>query len=422
MNKHSLGRVSIEIYGGDGEIGGNCVVVRTPDHAVMLDQGVNFGRLKKFYGSVIQPTSTEEMRNLGVLPPRDAYQGVDEVYISHLHLDHVGTLNIPVPYEKVFLPSVEVADVLLKSWWFGWKKLLIPKTPNLEGFSEVGQSKSVRFCMVSHSAFPSYAFRVDVGDASIIYTGDFRLHPIHDVGADTLRCFEELSEGGVDALIVEGTNFGRRMNFLPPELFTHSVKALLSRYGRELLFVSAHPLDVEATLALHKVLSECGFTILYTSSYHARLLDVQMERLNFRPEWELFNSPSYTEKIPILTNFTVASIEELKGRKLAVFIPPYGVDDIKRVLAVANVSGAGLIHLTVLSEPQDEEWVVEERKLENWFRLLGLSSLRIHASGHYLPHEFEEVLKTIKPRKLIPIHSQTPKTMMALFARSLADF
>jgi len=422
MIGYTLNKTVIRIYGGDSEIGGNCIVIRSPSRTVMLDQGVNFSRLKKFYGFAIQPSSTEEMRNLGVLPPRDAYRGVDEVYISHLHLDHVGTLNIPVPEERVFLPSTDIADVLSKSWWFGWKKLLFPRTPDLSDFPSVEQSKNIKFCRVSHSAYPSYAFRVDTEDTSIIYTGDFRLHSIYNIQADTLQCFEKLSEGGVDALIIEGTNFGRRMSFLPLDEFMSSVKSLLNSYSREMVFISAHPLDIEATLALHETISECGFTIIYTSTYYAHLLDTAITQLGLKPKWELYLSPSSTEKIPLLNSFEIASVEELKDRRLAVFVPPYDINDIKRVLNILDISGDGLIHITVLSEPQDEEWIVEEKKLVNWFKLLGLTSLRMHVSGHYLPHEFEEILKATKPKKLIPIHTSVPKSMLTLFEKLSTSF
>jgi len=416
MMRHTFGRTTIEIYGGENEVGGNCVVVRSPSGAVMLDQGVNFRRLKKFYGFAIQPASTEEMRSLGVLPPREAYRGVDEVYISHLHLDHVGTLNIPVPKERVFLPSADIADALSRSWWFGWKRLLFPTAPDLSGFPSVEHSKNknIKFCRVSHSAYPSYAFRVDTDDASVVYTGDFRLHSVYNIQADTLRCFEELSEGGVDVLILEGTNFGRRMSYIPPDMFAASIKSLLSRYNRSLIFVSVHPLDVEATLALHEALSESGFTILYTNRYYAQLLDTAMTQLKFESRWELYLSPSSTEKIPMLSKFELASVEELRDRRLAVFVSPYGVDDIKRILNILDVLGAGLLHITVLSEPQDEEWIVEEKKLVNWLRLLGLTSLRMHVSGHYLPHEFAEIVKVVKPKKLIPIHTAVPEAMLKM--------
>jgi len=417
MTRYTFGKTIIEIYGGENEVGGNCIVVRSSSRAVMLDQGVNFKRLKKFYGFAIQPVSTEEMRSLGVLPPREAYRGVDEVYISHLHLDHVGTLNIPVPEEKIFLPSTEIADVLSKSWWFGWKRFLFPRTPDLSGFPSVEKSKNIKFCRVSHSAYPSYAFRIDADDVSVVYTGDFRLHSVYNIQVDTLSCFEELSEGGVDVLIVEGTNFGRRMSFIPSDMFTSSIKSLLSRYSRNLIFVSAHPLDIEATLALHEALSESGFTILYTNRYYAQLLDTAMTQLRFESRWELYLSPSSTEKIPVLNRFELVSVEELRDRRLAVFVSPYGVDDIKRILNILNISGAGLLHITVLSEPQDEEWIVEEKKLVNWLRLLGLTSLRMHVSGHYLPYEFAEIIKVIKSKKLIPIHTVAPEAMLSFSSR-----
>ncbi len=116
-----IGRTKVLVFSGLNAIGGNCVVVKSPAVSVMLDQGVNFMQLKNFYGFSIQPESVEELREMGVLPPREAYNDIEEVYISHLHLDHLGSLNFPNDDISVYLPSADIAEVLSHSWWFGWK-------------------------------------------------------------------------------------------------------------------------------------------------------------------------------------------------------------------------------------------------------------------------------------------------------------
>uniref|UniRef100_A0A7C2BLL1 MBL fold metallo-hydrolase n=1 Tax=Thermosphaera aggregans TaxID=54254 RepID=A0A7C2BLL1_9CREN len=158
MKEVAFERTRVVIYGGFNTVGGNCVVVRSPSVSVMLDQGVNFQQLRRFYGITVQPDSVEELREMGVLPPREAYEGVDEVVITHLHLDHVGSLNVPGD-TPVYVPSVEVAEALSHSWWFGWKQQLLPPTLSFRGLRGVEDSRRVRAVRVSRSAFPRTPLR-----------------------------------------------------------------------------------------------------------------------------------------------------------------------------------------------------------------------------------------------------------------------
>ncbi len=39
---------------------------------------------------------------------------------------------------------------------------------------------------------------------------------------------------------------------------------------------------------------------------------------------------------------------------------------------------------------------------------------RVRFSGHYCPHELRNILNTIKPRKLVPIHTRHPNLLLKL--------
>ena len=416
MRAFSYGKTQIRVYGGYGSIGGNCVVISSPSLNVMLDQGVNFSQLKKFYGFSIQPDSVEELRAMRVLPPREAYSEVEEVYVTHLHLDHLGSLNIPgdIP---TYLPSREIAEALSRSWWFGWKQHLLPKTQSFYGFKEVNESKRVLPAMVSHSAYPSYALRVDTDDASILYTGDLRVTPLHTISGVTLENLKRIAEDGVDILIVEGTNFGRRMSHLSPSNFRALLAEILEGYGREVLFISTHPLDLEATLSVLELLWRYGYTPVFENLYYAKLLDIMLNTAVKREICEIYFTPR-SSRIAHLDNFEIAFLGELRDRMLAIFTPPYGVKDVKDIIDSLDLTKSGLLHVTVLGEPLSEEWIIEERKVENWLKLLGVTSYRIHVSGHYQPYEFKEILQAVKPRNVIPIHTKATKAILDIFERS----
>jgi len=412
----SVGKTKIAIYGGLGTVGGNCIVVKSPSSKIMLDQGINFQQLRRFYGAAVQPDSVEELREMGVLPPREAYSGVEEVYLTHLHLDHAGSLNVPggVP---TYLPSVEVAEALSHSWWYGWKQQLLPPTLSFREFREVGESRRLRAAQVSHSAYPSYAFRVDADDASILYTGDLRVVPLHRVGGDTLRNLEELSEGGVDVLVVEGTNFARRFHYLGVAEFESLLKKMLDSYDRRLLFVSTHLADLESFLAVAEVLWRYGYAVVLVKDYHAQVVDRMISLAGYEPEGELVLAPSRAAVKHIPRKIGVVAFEDLRDRRCAVAIPPYAVKEIKRVASRLGEGTRGLLHVLVVSETAEEEWVFEEKKVESWVEVLGVTGYRLHVSGHYHPHEFGEVVRVARPKRLVPVHTRTPETLLALFEK-----
>mgnify|MGYP000574838959 CR=1 FL=1 len=381
----------------------------------MLDQGVNFIQLEKFYGFTIQPESVVELREMKVLPPLTAYEGVEAIYISHLHLDHVGSLNLPqsVP---LYLPSREVVEQLSRTWWFGWKQQLFPPTLSFTSFKNIEEDDNILSVRVSHSAFPSYAFRIETDDTSILYTGDLRLESPYPSLTNTLDSLKKLAKDGMDVLVIEGTNFGRRMNYLTPEQFGIQFKKLLEEYKQDLLFISAHPLDLEVTLKLLELLWEHDYIPVFENPYYAKLLDIQLNITEYQVgERELYFTPLRTSRLQLLDNFETIDLTELKDRSVAFFIPLTGIKDMRSILKLLGEDSSGLIHVTVLGEPLSEECIIEERKVGNWLRLLGISSLRLHLSGHYYPYEFKEIIEGIKPRSVIPIHTRAPKTMLELF-------
>jgi len=50
----------------------------------------------RYYAGIVSPRGVAELRNLGVLPKPEWYEDSDSIYVSHMHLNHLGALsNIP---------------------------------------------------------------------------------------------------------------------------------------------------------------------------------------------------------------------------------------------------------------------------------------------------------------------------------------
>ena len=52
-----------------------------------------------------------------------------------------------------------------------------------------------------------------------------------------------------------------------------------------------------------------------------------------------------------------------------------------------------------------------------WLRRLGLQPYRLRVSGHYYPHEFAKLVGLVKPREILPVHTEEPELMLRVFGK-----
>ncbi len=74
----------------------------------------------------------------------------------------------------------------------------------------------------------------------------------------------------------------------------------------------------------------------------------------------------------------------------------------------------GATAILTTPEPLEAESEVEEETLAYWLYSLGVQVYRVRLSGHYYPHELRNILGTIKPKKLVPIHTRHPSLILKL--------
>jgi ribonuclease J len=75
--------------------------------------------------------------------------------------------------------------------------------------------------------------------------------------------------------------------------------------------------------------------------------------------------------------------------------------------------------VAVLMDPESRESVkeVEEGALRAWLRSFGTQAMRLRLSRHYLPHQFRKVIEALRPKDLIPVHTEGADVMVGLFKR-----
>lgn len=371
--------------------------------------------MSKFYSSFITPRGVTELRNIGVLPKPEWYEGVSRIYISHMHLDHLGALS-NIPQEtKVNLPSMTVYEDMEEKWstsptWLS----LIPrkyyvKLDELKPFQT--DEDNVMAVPVSHSAFPAYALIYFGKNENVLYTGDFRIESFLNQevfreinkGDDLFTFLEENKDIKIDFLIMEGTNIGSDRIPITPAEATKIIRKLAK--NRNQIIATLHSLDVEYAYMLASLAEEMKMQVVIASVPLVKLLE-KIPNLPSKPQ-------VIDEYVNYLTPFEKTDIENVKEKTLILVSYREIVDLIKDLNLIGSLSKDCL---AIISEPEPQvEEGSEYSIIANWFSIIGIEAYRIRASGHYYQYQLKIILNKVKPRRDVKIiHTERPRLFLKI--------
>jgi len=403
--------IKINILGGAESIGGNFVKIEDGDRILIFDQGIRFDVMASYYTPLITPRSVAELRLLGALPNPQWYRGAKDIYISHMHLDHLGALsNIP---EKmtVHLPSLTVYGIFEERWMESptWLSLIPRKYYlNLEELKPLETDKNdVMAIPVSHSAHPSYAFLYFGKNETILYTGDFRVKSFLQEeefikmkgSVDLFTYLRENKDLKIDTLIIEGTNIGSSRPPITPSEATQMIRKISSNHTP--IIATLHPLDVEYAYFLVKLSTELNLKSYIASEHIASFLRNHLDqhlKSTVSVIEEYVSRPWFPERSTLL---------EVEKRSIILVSYRELIDLLRDMIPTQPALLREAVAVISEPEPKREE-AVEYNVLANWFLKLGVQHYTIRASGHYYPYELATLISEIRPPHVLPLHTEAP--------------
>lgn len=413
------GSIILEVYGGYGEIGGNCIVIRDKDRKIVFDNGIRFQVLRRYYRGRIQPLGINELRGIGAIPPPNVFEDADALYISHFHLDHLGLLGALPPGTRVYVPSISILGVIEE--WYRATPTWLAELPHklhvdmveLKPYRE--DELGVAPIPVSHSAFPSCVLVYNGYEKTVFYSGDFRVYGPLGPRINTLQNIGRvLGTEGADIALLEGTNIGGIETPIESEEFRSILNKVLM--GSGLAIISIDPLDFELLTAITELASLNGRTVVIASSGLVSVL----------PQWCASEFSTSGLELAVATELEESSLAPVNyvslkqdvfkdpGSFLLVQEPTGFLEMLRQMKIWGEEIPRDATAILTTPEPLEAESEVEEETLTYWLYMLGIQVYRVRLSGHYYPHELRNILGVIKPRKLIPIHTKHPKLMLAL--------
>jgi len=418
----SRSRTRITFYGGVGEIGGNKFLIEDLDTRVFLDFGMGFAERRKFYLEPwLSPRDERGLIEFGMLPEiegvykfDDRSRTVDAVFLSHSHADHsayVSFLKRDIPVycgatTEIILKALnatrpkrfetDMSDIQFKSFRTGQK-------------ITVG-SLEIEPYHVDHSVPGAYGLIVHTSEGPIAYTGDVRVHGRKSSMTEDFVQAARLSKPVV--LLTEGTNI------LGASVLGESdVEAKLNHVVSatdELVMADFSYSDIDRLNTFRKVAVK-NRRFLAISLKQAHILNelTRDKRLEvpdvFTDEIIIYRKSKkrfYEWEEKVLDHGNVRDASQVKTMQNKTILVS-SFSDMKELIDIRPRFGSDFILST--SEPYNEEQAIEFEKLTNWLDHFGLPLYHIHCSGHMMPNDMKKIVATVKPQKLLPIHTEYPQ-------------
>ncbi|MCJ7831334.1 MAG: hypothetical protein MUP86_02265 [Dehalococcoidia bacterium] len=295
----------------------------------------------------------------------------------------------------------------------------------------------LRHWPVDHSLLGAVGWAVETEAGWVGYTGDLRFHGRH--GADTWRFADDLAALEPAALLCEGTRLTTPTSTTESEVFENSLKVVRVA-GDTLVVADFAPRNVERLLSFLQIAAETKRRLLIQpkDAYLLRamhLADPSTPDPMEHPEIGLYDDPKsreqpWEEKVRRRYRSRTVSPEEV-ARTAGDYLLAFSLTDVADLLDLEMLMGGrpGGIYIFSNSPAYDDEQKVDLVRLWNWTQHLGMQMIGLrpnahaasgevtevvadpgyHASGHAGSDELIEFVRRVRPKTLIPIHTETPE-------------
>jgi ribonuclease J len=443
--------VSLTFYGGVHEIGGNKILLEDGDTRIFLDFGMSFGQRGKYFEEFLTPRTANGIGDflaMGLIPDiKGVYRedllkhagrppeepNIDAVLLTHGHADHTNyvsfvhgdipiycsetTLKLLMAIEEQSKRDIESEVLNYKRrplFRADYRKPAIERTfVTFNGPFKVG-SLEIEPIQVDHSVPGAVGFIIHTSEGPVVYTGDLRLHGTN--GQTTHEFVRRAAESKPVAMICEGT----RIKEMADKTTEHDVyeRGLAALKGRGLSVVDFNFKDVDRFRTFYRIAQELDKRLVI-SFKHACYLDQYSTCGLGVPHCRGDNLLIFKNKVGTGTyddaDYSEGYIKCRLGHPNVVKADELGDDCIVVMnfwyfnTLVDIKPPRGSVYMHSLSEPFNEEMEFSFARMKNWLDHFGMNFVQNHCSGHATGADIREIVKTIAPKTLFPVHTEFPR-------------
>lgn len=398
------------IHRGSHEIGGSCVEISTPESRVLIDFGMPLD---------IESRSVEQQQ--GVLDrAKEWCRGVDAIFLSHAHADHYGLLDSLEVGTPIYA-TAETFAMLELDGIFGQDPTCHLTRHTLRSYEpmEVAGLRITAY-PVDHSAFGASALLVEYNGMRVLYSGDIRLHGVKGV---LYKCLPQ----DVDYLLLEGTNICRTQSLISERDVEAAFVEAFETHYKALHLVWCSSKNIDRICAVVRACIRMGRELV-VDPFVANVLD-RVSRLNSKipsvrssRQLRIYFPRAVTSRLltldrrgyiyshrPRENRVSYADIASAPHRYVILVRP--SLLDFLRCIDGCDICFTKSIWSGYWGNPeiaQFREWVESRCSLLD----------DIHSSGHADVESLQRIVAHVRPRRLIPIHTDSPERYSELFAES----
>ena len=290
---------------------------------------------------------------------------------------------------------------------------------------------------VDHSLYGAIAVAVETEVGWIAYTGDLRFHGAG--GSRTQAFAEALAALMPAALLCEGTRLPGGGHTPEDEVEDRCLQAVRQAAG-QLVVADFSPRNVERLMAFARIAASTGRRLLLQpkDAYLLRaihLADPAAPDTMGLPHLGVYDDPKATEQkwerlVRDRYRGSILGPREVTAHP-GEFLLAFSLTDVADMLDLQLLLGSrpGGIYLFSNSQAYDEEQMVDLVRLWNWTEHLGLRLVGLepaargsrgevikvtpvvgfHASGHAGQAELVQFVRDVRPKVLVPIHTEAPR-------------
>lgn len=423
--------MNLTIHRGTNEIGGSCIELQSGNSRILLDFGIplSIPNGKVFNFREYKGLSINELINKSILPNiKEAYSEnskIDGLLISHSHGDHYGLMgyldkNIPVwigeaTHEILKLNNIfinQVNKIENPNYFERWKKFQIGDFVITPYWND-------------HSAFDAYSFLIEANGKKLFYSGDFRSHGRKK---EVYKKFIENPPKDVDCLIMEGTTIGRNAIKTKTEDDIENDFAECFKNSTSINYVSTSTQNIDRLVSIYKACLRAEKTfvvdvyaahILGTLSKYAKLPSLLKGYPNMgvyfygEPTNKLFKKGN--EKVVYKYRSKKISKEDIikNPSDYVALVRPSMLNDLKNM----DIKDGNFIY-SMWSGYKDR---LETKEFIDWFVGNNFKIIDIHTSGHADVETLKEYADAIRPKMIIPIHTNNKKDYKNIFSQTVLE-
>lgn len=420
--------LNIKIHRGTKEIGGSCVEISTPVTRIIIDLGLPLVDKAggDFNFSRYEGLSVNELIKIGILPDlpelySNSDDKIDALLLSHPHADHFGLINFVRKGIPVYL-SKQSNDILDINSIFTKTKIRI-KNPF---YFESNKPFSVGDFTITpyfndHSSFISYSFLIEANNKKIIYSGDFRGHGRK---AKSFYWFLKNAPENIDALLMEGTNIGRDgHNLTEQDLEKSFIGTFKEKNKINLILTSSQ--NIDRLVTIYRACKRTG-KLLVMDFYTATVLKILSKYAAIPypsskfPEIRVFYPYFLSRRIAnegkqeLLYQFKKYKITKMEIDEnydsIVMLVRPSMLKDLK---LINSLNYGNVIY------SQWEGYLSKDQKLADFITFLlskNMKLIKLHTSGHSDVSTLKKYVNAVKPKYLIPIHTDKPEAYKKIFS------